>query len=75
MTSSKDHITLWAGVQVSHHRSNSRGLRHCASGDEMVLVCHMILKDHVTKALNPQLLFSLKHMVCHIPTFEISQLQ
>ena len=30
---------------------NSRGLRHCASGDEMVLVCHMTLKDHLAKAL------------------------
>ena len=36
---------------VSHHRSNSRGLKDCASGDETVLVCHMIFKDHVARVL------------------------
>ena len=66
MTCSKGHITLWAGAQVSHHRSISRGLRHCASGDEMVLVYHMILKDHVTKALKSVItIFSKTHGISY----------
>ena len=61
--------------QVSHHRSNSRGLRHCASGDEMVLICHMILKDHVTKALKFAItIFSKVHGMSysHIRNFTIT---
>ena len=75
MTGSKGHITLWAGAQVRHHRSNSRDLRHCASGDEMVLFCHMILKDHVTKALKSAItIFSKAHGMSysHIRNFTIT---
>ena len=51
---------------VSHHRSNSRGLRHCVSGDEMVLIYHMILKDHMTKALkSANTIFSKAHGMSH----------
>ena len=75
MTRSKGHITLWAGAQVSHNRSNSRHLRHCASGDGMVLVCHIILKDHVTKALKSAITIFSKTHVCYIRTFQISQVQ
>ena len=55
--------------------SNSRGLRHCVSGDEMVLVCHMILKDHVTKALKSTItIFSKAHSMSysHIRNFTIT---
>ena len=75
MTCSESHITLWAGAQVSHHCSNSRGLRHCASGDEMILVYHMILKDHVTKALRSAItIFSKTHGISysHIRNFTIT---
>ena len=75
MTWSKGHITLWAGAQVSHHCSNSRGLRHCSSGDEMVLVCHMILKDHVTKVIKSTItIFSKAHGMSysHIRNFTIT---
>ena len=40
--------TFWT---VSHHRTKWGRQRHCASGDKMVIVCHVILKDHVIKAL------------------------
>ena len=72
---SKGHITLWAEAQVSHHRSNSRGLRHWASGDEMILVCRMILKDHVTKALKSAItIFPKAHGMSysHIRNFTIT---
>ena len=75
MTWSKGNITLWAEAQVSHHRSNFRDLRHCASGDEMVSVCHMILKDHVTKALKSTItIFSKAHGMSysHIRNFTIT---
>ena len=43
----------------------------------MVLVCHVILEDHVIKVLKPPLLFSLKHMAysmsySHIRNFTIN---
>ena len=60
----------------SHHRSNTRGLRHCASGDEMILGCHMILKDHVTKALKSTItIFSKAHGMSysHIRNFTITR--
>ena len=61
MTGSKGHITLWAGAQVSHHPSNSRGLRHWAVGDEM------ILKDHVIKALKSAItIFSKAHGMSYL---------
>ena len=45
-----------AGAQVSHHRSNSCGLRHWAGGEEMTL------KDHVTKVLKSAItIFSKAH--------------
>ena len=75
MTWSKGHITLWAEAQVSHHCSNFRDLRHCASRGEMVLVCHMILKDHVTKALKSVInIFSKAHGMSywHIRNFTIT---
>ena len=75
MIRSKGHITLLAGDQVCHHRSNSLDLRHCASGDEIVLVCHMILKDHVTKSLESTItIFSKAHSMSysHIRNFTIT---
>ena len=62
-------------LKVSHHRSNSRGLRHCASGDEMVLVSQMILKDNVTKALKSAItIFSKAHGISysHMRNFTIT---
>ena len=46
-----------------------------ASGDEMVLVCHMILKDHVAKALKSAItIFSKAHGMSysHIRNFTIT---
>ena len=38
-------------VMVSHHFAKINGHRHCDSEDLMVLVCHMILQNHVIKML------------------------
>ena len=34
---------------MSHHYAKCGGHRHCSSGDIMVLVCHVIMKDHMIK--------------------------
>ena len=39
-------------LKVSHHPVKFGGHWHCGSGDTMVLVCHVILQDHVTKGSN-----------------------
>ena len=36
---------------VNHHPTNFYGFRHCGDGDIMILVCHVILEDHVIKGL------------------------
>ena len=36
-------------LKVSHHPARFGGHKHCSSGDIMVLVCHMIWHDNVTK--------------------------
>ena len=35
----------------SHHPTKFCGFRHCGSGNIMVLVCHVILENHLIKAL------------------------
>ena len=35
--------------KVYHHASAFGGHRHCGSEDVMVLVCHVILQDYVTR--------------------------
>ena len=69
-------MVLWAGApQGKSPCRNSGGLRHCASGDEMVLVCHMFLKDHATKALKSAItIFSKAHGMSysHIRNFTIT---
>ena len=34
---------------VSHQPDKFAGHRHCGSGDIMILVCHVILQDHLIK--------------------------
>ena len=47
---------------VSHHPNKVCGFRHCGSGDIMVLVGHVILEDHVIKALKSAItIFSKSH--------------
>ena len=36
---------------VSYNPAKFGGHRHCVSRDIMVLVCHMILQDHITKGI------------------------
>ena len=36
---------------LSHHPVKFTGYRHCGSRDLIVLVCHVILQDHVIKGL------------------------
>ena len=36
-------------VKVSHHLHKFCGHRYCGSGEIMVLVCHVILEEHVIK--------------------------
>ena len=38
--------------QVTYHPAKFGSHRHCDSGDMMILVCHMILEDRVTKKLS-----------------------
>ena len=43
-------MTLWLGApKVNHNPTKSGGYRLSDSEDMMVLVSHMILKDHVIK--------------------------
>ena len=34
---------------ISHHSAKFSGQRHCITGDTMILVCFMVLQDHVIK--------------------------
>ena len=59
---------------VSHHPTEFCGFRHCGSGDIMVLVCHVILEDHVIKELKSAITtFSKAHGMSysHIRNFTI----
>ena len=59
---------------VSHHPNKVCGFRHCGSGDIMVLVGHVILEDHVIKALKSAItIFSKAHGMSysHIRNFTI----
>ena len=51
LTKSCNQGFLWLGacVKVYHHPSKFGGHRHCASLDKMVLVCPVILQNHVIK--------------------------
>ena len=42
-------IYVLATVKVSHHTTKFGGNRHCGTGDIKILVCHVILHDHVMK--------------------------
>ena len=39
-------------LTLGHHAANIGGFRHCNSGDKAFLICHVILKDHVSKRLH-----------------------
>ena len=59
---------------VSHHPTEFCGFRHCGSGDILVLVCHVVLKDHVIKVLKSAItIFSKAHGMSysHIRNFTI----
>ena len=36
---------------VSHHSVSFGGHGHCGSEDIMVFICHVILRDYITKGL------------------------
>ena len=36
-------------IKVNYHLAKFGDHRHCGSEDIMILVCHMILQDHVIK--------------------------
>ena len=42
-------LHCWEPLMINHHATKIGGHRHCGSGDIMILVCHMILQDHVIK--------------------------
>ena len=42
-------LHCWEPLMMNHHATKIGGHRHCGSGDIMILVCHMILQDHVIK--------------------------
>ena len=48
-----DYTVMWLYGQkllkVSHHPATFLGHKHCGSGDIMVLVCHVISQDRMTK--------------------------
>ena len=39
-------------LTLGHQATNFGGFRHCDSGDETFLICHVISKDNVVKALH-----------------------
>ena len=58
----------------SHHPTKFCGFRKCGSGNIMVLICHVIVEDHVIKALKSAItLFSKAHGMSylHIRNFTI----
>ena len=40
---------LYGPIQVNYHPARFSSHKHCASGDIIVLVCHVILQDIVIK--------------------------
>ena len=53
---------------VSHQPANFDDNRHCGSGDVIVLDCHMILRDHMTKGLSNCIGGSNSRYVTILPT-------
>ena len=43
-------ICGWEQLKVSYHQAKFDSHRHWVSGDIMVSVCHVTLKDHIIKA-------------------------
>ena len=59
---------------VNHHPTKFCGFRHCGHGDIMILVCHVILEDHVIKAVKSAIaIFFKAHGMSysHIRNFKI----
>ena len=59
---------------LNHHPTKFLGFRHCVSGDIMVLVCRVILEDHMIKVLKYAIaVFSKAHGMSysHIRNFTI----
>ena len=54
--------------QVKSPPCQFEGQRHCNSGDIMVLVCHMILQDYITKGSCDYIVKS-PSMLSYQPTF------
>ena len=51
---------------VSHHPTKFCSCRNCGSGDIKILVCHVILEDHVIKVLKSAItIFSKAHGMSH----------
>ena len=51
---------------VSHHPTKFCSCKYCGSGDIMILVCHVILEDHVIKVLKSAItIFSKAHGMSH----------
>ena len=42
-------MTLWLPLKVSHHSTQFGGYGCYGSGDIIVLVCHVTLRDHMIK--------------------------
>ena len=42
-------MTLWLGAPPSMSPSNFGGHRHCRSKDIIILICQVILQNHVIK--------------------------
>ena len=38
-------------LKVSYHLTRFGGDKHCGSGDKILLIDHVILKDHVTQVM------------------------
>ena len=55
-------------MKLSHHAATFSGHRHFGSGDMMVSIYHVTLKDHVSKALNGFLVRSLSGYVIILPS-------
>ena len=54
--------------KLSHQPTKFGGHRHCSSGDIMVFVYHVTLKDHVIKALNEFMVSSPSRYVTILPS-------
>ena len=48
---------------VSHHPVNFEGNRNCFGEDIMVLLCHVILQDHLVKMLSGFMSGNLSQLV------------